>query len=83
MRSRAKPTQAKVDAKPSRSTKASKKQGVTIRDLEKHLAEAVKREAEARDQHTATSAILRMISASPTDARPVFDAIVRLSLIHI
>ncbi len=77
MRSRAKPTQAKVDAKPSRSTKASKKQGVTIRDLEKHLAEAVKREAEARDQHTATSAILRMISASPTDARPVFDAIVR------
>ena len=77
MRPRAKPTQARTDARSSRSSKASKQQGARIRDLEKRLAEAVKREAKALDQHTATSAILRMISASPTDPRPVFDAIVR------
>ena len=61
MRPRAKLTQAKTDARSSRSSKVSKQQGARIGDLEKRLAEAVKREAEALDQHTATSEILRVI----------------------
>src|SRR5262245_33829259 len=62
-----------------------------VNDLEKRLAEALEREAEALklkaealgretetlDQQTATGAILRVISTSPTDVQPVFDAVVK------
>ena len=41
-----------------------------VRDLENRLAEAL-------DQQTATSEILRVISGSPADTQPVFDTIVR------
>ena len=45
-------------------------------NVAQRLAEAVRREQEAREQQGATSAILRVISNSPNDAQPAFDAIV-------
>ena len=65
---RTKPAKAKARARVPRT--APTREGGRVRDLEKRLAEAVKREA-------ATSEILRVISTSPTDVQPVFDAIVQ------
>jgi hypothetical protein len=61
--------------KPKSRTKAAaarrtKKPVVSRGELEKRLAEA-------REQQSATSDILRVISGSQTDIQPVFDAIVR------
>src|SRR5271166_2093956 len=45
-------------------------------DLAAALAEREAELAEARRQQAATAEILRVISKSPTDARPVFEQIV-------
>src|SRR5262245_12428053 len=59
MRRGAKPAKAKVEAKPPVAPKSGKDDGSRVRDLEKRLAEALKREAEAQEHQTATAELLK------------------------
>src|SRR4029453_770061 len=76
MRRGQKPAKSK-EAKPPVARKSRKSESSRVHDLEKRLAEALKDKAEAQDQRAATSEILKAISTSPTDVRPVFDMIAK------
>ena len=64
-----KPAKSK-EAKPPVTRKSPKDDATRVRDLEQRLAEA-------RERERASGEILRVISNSPTDLHPVFDAIVQ------
>ena len=63
---------SKPTTKPRRTApkKSQAKLAQTLQSLRRDLTEAL-------EQQTATSDVLRVISSSPTDVQPVFDAIVR------
>jgi two-component system NtrC family sensor kinase len=68
---------AKRPRKSIRRTRKAPTTYVSDADLQEQLGRALRERDEAREQQMATTEILRVIRASPTDVQPVFETIVR------
>jgi len=66
-------TKCRASRAPQREAEASKRLAEAVSQLQTRDGDL----AEAQEQQTATSEILRVISSSPTDYQPVFSTIVR------